>query len=221
MAIDLNNTKQIMLATHMYATDGNDFLPQSSWDPSVNCWAVATGWPQGPGAGGTVGAYNFIYPQQVAYFKNGQLYPYLKTEKVLICPADVPNAFFYLRQEYLTSYVWNGGVNKYASFPLTLGQNPTIKLSNAKPTWILQWECDETLVNQSGQWNDFVNYPDQGISKRHGKGGTVGLVDGEANRLPLSIFSSLAGNAANPNAGYNAGDRNTARPAAPNDLWWF
>jgi prepilin-type N-terminal cleavage/methylation domain-containing protein len=218
MITDINNNKQIMLATQIYANDGNDYLPQSSWDSSVDCWAAATGWPQGAG---TQASYNVVYPQQITYFKNGQLYPYLKTEKVLVCPADVPNSLFYMRQEYLTSYVWNGGVNKYAPFPLTLGKNPTIKLSATKPTWILQWECNEKLVNQPGQWNDFVNYPDQGISKRHGKGGTIGLMDGSATRLPLTVFSSLAGNSANPNAGYVPNDRNTAVPSAPNDLWWF
>jgi prepilin-type N-terminal cleavage/methylation domain-containing protein len=219
MVTDINNNKQIMLATQIYANDGNDYLPQSSWDPSVNCWAAATGWPQGPV--NSAAAFSVIYSNQITYFKNGQLGPYLKTGTVMLCPADIVNSLYYMREEYITSYVWNGGVNKYAPFPLTLGKNPTIKLSATKPTWILQWECDETLVNQQGQWNDFVNYPDQGISKRHGKGGTIGLMYGSATRLNLLVFSNLAGNAANPNGGYNANDRNTAVPPAPNDLWWF
>src|SRR5688572_26972643 len=40
LANDLNNIKQIMLASHMFANDNNDYLPYPGWDGlSRECWA--------------------------------------------------------------------------------------------------------------------------------------------------------------------------------------
>ena len=50
-------------------------------------------------------SYNADYQQQVGYFKRGQLFIYLRSEKLLICPADnVYNNAFYGRRNHLTSY---------------------------------------------------------------------------------------------------------------------
>ena len=220
MAMDITNNKQIMLSVHMYAGDFNDSMPQSGWDGGVTCWAIGAGWPAG--GAGTVASYNIVYPQQVNYFKtNSLLGYYLKTEKILLCPLDIVNNNFYLRQEYITSYIWNGGVNKYV---LPSAGSHAIKLSNVKPTWILQWENDEALLPPTypGQWNDFANYPSEGVSKRHGNGAVVGIMDGSAKRMKRLDFYSLAGTlplGATPNPPLNA--RASASPAAPNDLWWY
>jgi prepilin-type N-terminal cleavage/methylation domain-containing protein len=167
MITDVNNNKQILLGVHMFALDNNDYLPQPGWNMGVDNWASAANMPSG--GAGTPASYNAVYPQQITYFKNGQLCPYIKTEKVLLCPADVVNDAFYKRQEYLTSYIWNGGVVRYV-IP-TSSTDKTVKLSDSKikPTFILQWENDEKKTG-AGQWNDFSNYPDEGLSTRHGKG---------------------------------------------------
>jgi prepilin-type N-terminal cleavage/methylation domain-containing protein len=217
MVTDINNNKQIMLSVHMYAGDNNDAMPQSGWDAGVACWAIGAGWPAG--GAGTVGSYNIVYPNQLASFQSGALLaPYLKTAAVLLCPADVVNGDFYKRYEYISTYIWNGGVNKYV---LPSAGSTTIKLSNTKPTWILEWENDETKTG-AGQWNDFANYPSEGISKRHGNGATVGVMDGSSRRIPILDFYTLSGTlpaGATPNPPLNA--RATAGPAAPNDLWWY
>ncbi|ODU23923.1 MAG: hypothetical protein ABS95_02695 [Verrucomicrobia bacterium SCN 57-15] len=220
-ATDLNNNKQIMLATHMYATDFKDFLPQPGWTMNVDTWA--SGLKQ-PGAvnistvfGPTTAAgFQNLYNQQLTFFKIGQLSSYFKTEKTLLCPVDRPDANYYQRRQLISSYVWNGGVVGYVNSAVTK------KITALKPTYILQWENDETKTAY-GQWNDFSNFPDEGISKRHGKGATIGRLDGGSSRMRLTDFYRLAGTFAtsgNPAGGSPGSSRTAASPAAPNDLWW-
>src|SRR5438067_11509249 len=43
---DLNNIRQIMLASQMFAGDNEDFLPYPSWGgPDRHCWAYAANIP--------------------------------------------------------------------------------------------------------------------------------------------------------------------------------
>lgn len=238
MITDINNTKQIMLAAILYAGDANDHLPHPGWwdpntgpgnNPQQNCWAAAATmnnvtFPFSPG-GWNQTVVNIYYPKQVQYFEGGLLYRYLKTPKILKCPADVENAAFYNRKQYLSSYVWNGGVVRYTLPPGSAVT--TLKLGSAsiKPTYILQWENDEKLSG-IGQWNDFSGYPDEGISTRHGKGATIGRVDGSAERMPMVDFYKLAGTypTGKPPGGNGSGRGNTSNgnnAVPPNDLWWF
>jgi prepilin-type N-terminal cleavage/methylation domain-containing protein len=222
MSIDLNNNKQTMLGAHMYAADNNDHLPDPGWQPQYDCWASAASMPLAP-ANGTLGTYTLVYPQEVNSFKRSLLFPYIKTEKLLLCPADKPNAQYYLRREYLSSYIWNGAVINFPDNTKTQGPRiPTTKLgdSRLRVTCILQWENDETLVpNPQGQWNDLSNYPDEGLSRRHGKGAVVGLVGGSAQRMPVIDFQKRAGTFPTPLGAAPAGKTNPRRET--NDLWWF
>jgi len=234
MATDLNNNKQIMLASIMYGGDNEDHIPQPGWwdpvtgpinDPRVNSWAAAatingTIFPLG--GAGTVGLYNAIYPLQVEYFKQGLLYPFLSKVEILRCPADRENANFYKRKQYLSSYVWNGGVVRYKVPPSAQGKS--LKFTNTKPTWILQWENDETITT-AGQWNDFSGFPDEGLSRRHGDGAVIGMIDGSSQRMPVREFYKMGGTYPDgkPPGGAGSGRNNTsngneAKP--PNDLWW-
>jgi prepilin-type N-terminal cleavage/methylation domain-containing protein len=214
MATDLNNVHQILTAVHLYANDNHDYLPQGGAD-TVNGTTMdpIPNWCYGnpcsiPGtAGGTRGTYDTYYPLQVksfrsaGYAKNNAslLSPYLKNDKVLRCPADVPNPLYYQRQVYITSYVWNFVVNGYAAGVPSVQINGTwypitLKLGQFKPDDILLWENDETRVGAAdfGQWCDVTSFPDEGISARHGKGATVGNFDGTAERMNLSDFYYLA-----------------------------
>jgi hypothetical protein len=78
----------------------------------------------------------------------------------------------------------------------------------------------------TGQWNDFSNYPDEGISTRHGDGATVATLDGGALRMDMREFYKLAGTypTGSPPGGAGSGKGNTANgnmATPPNDLWWF
>jgi prepilin-type N-terminal cleavage/methylation domain-containing protein len=209
MVIDLNNVHQILLAMHMYANDNKDYLPHpGSQGADGGTWCTGVPFPE-PAAGGDVNSYNTYYPLQVKSFKslntNGTPMPranacqfssYLKNERLLRCTADIPNTLFYKRQQYITSYTWNLAVNAYIC-----GTTPTLRLGLFKTSDILMWETDETR----SIWNDECNFPDEGVSGRHGKGATIGRFGGVAERISLRDFYRMA-NANQPSNG-------------PNDCW--
>ncbi len=215
MVTDLNNTKQIMLSAQMYAGDASDFLPRPGWQLPVACWAYGTPFTY---AGGGQADYNVNYPKQLDAVKTGQLYPYLKSTDLLMCPGDRVDASFYERQMYISSYVWNGAVSSY-----DILSTKTRKLSQFKPTAILQWESDETSPIS---FNDGGDFPNEGFTRRHGgnrdgdptqdsrAGVTVGMFDGGAKRMSARELYQLSG-------GFTPGD--TDPPAdmknLPNDLW--
>ena len=215
MATDLNNTRQIMLAAQMYAADAEEFLPRPGWQLPYSCWLYGTNFPY---AGGGAADYNANYPNQLAAVKTGQLYPYLKSTDVLMCPGDRVDALFYQRQMYISSYIWNGAISSY-----DILSSKTRKLGQFKPTAILQWESDETSPIS---FNDGGNFPNEGFTRRHGgnpggdptqdtrSGVTVGMFDGSARRMSARELYQLSG-------GLAPGD--TAPPAemmdVPNDLW--
>jgi prepilin-type N-terminal cleavage/methylation domain-containing protein len=216
LATDLGNQKQIMLAMTMYAGDNGDYLPQPGWPIANNStWAsYATSTSPYPfgGAPATAAGYNYYYPLQAKSFKDGQLGQYLKSEKILQCPADnVYDAKFYSRQIYITSYTWNLVVNNYAA------SATTYKLTQFKVDDILEWEPDETY---SFYFNDLANFPCEGVSKRHGSGATIGCFGGGAESIKRNTFITLAGGDASGSTSFNpATYRNQASPPAPNRLW--
>ncbi len=226
MATDLNNHKQIMLAMLMYSTDENDYFPDPGWQTAYDSWAAGGGMPF-VAAGNEANLKNVLENPttgQLAYFRRGLLYPFLKTEKVLRCPVDsVRNANYYARQQYLTSYMWNGAIVKF-QLPVSGSRFRTVKTSDAalKATYIVQWENDETL-SSSGMWNDFSNFPDQGISGRHGKGAVVGMLGGSAQKMSRQEFWRQAGTRATLGANGDGNRKPFADPRAGQDniLWWW
>ena len=189
MAVDLNNTKQIMLAANMYPHDNGDLVPGCGWGTTDDCWAHKGNIT--PLSGANAANFQVYYDSQVNYFRQGQINPYLKTEKTLLCPLDKPNVLYYQRNIYFTSYVWNGAVCGYGSPggpPPRAGIAPkSHKLSEFKPMSILQWEADEKTPFF---FNDCSSFPDEGISARHGKGAVVGLISGSAQTIQYRLYFS-------------------------------
>ena len=178
---DLNNNRQLMLAANLYCGDNNEYLPACGWGTTDPCWAHGMNLPAG-GVGPAV--FDRILSNQQFCAKSGQLYPYIKTTQVLLCPADKPNELYYQCNVYFTSYVWNGAVGGYGSIT-----PKSYKITQFKPLSILQWEADR---NTPFWFNDCSSFPDEGISGRHGKGATVGLVSGSTQRIALrDYFSQL------------------------------
>ncbi len=215
MATDLNNTKQIMLAMQMYAADAEDFLPRPGWQLPFSCWAYGT--PFNYYTDTTAANYDSHYKDQLNAVRTGQLYPYLKSPDVLMCPGDRVDAQFYERQMLISSYIWNGALSSY-----NITNSQTHKLSQFKPTAILQWESDETSPIT---FNDGGNFPTEGFTRRHGGSGdgdqtqdsrsqvTVGMFDGGAKRMSAKDLFQLAGEWGTGYGGPPAGT------VAPNDLW--
>jgi hypothetical protein len=208
-----------MLAMTMYAGDNSDFLPQPGWPIANNpTWAsyatASTAYPFG-GSPATAAGYNYYYPLQAQSFKNGQLGQYLKSEKILQCPADnIFDTKFYSRQIYITSYTWNLVVNHYGG--LAGSATTTFKLTQFRADDILEWEPDETYAYY---FNDLANFPDEGVSKRHGKGASIGCFGGSAESIRYITFTNMAGGdvAGSPTAGGYSWPK--ANPAVPNRLW--
>jgi prepilin-type N-terminal cleavage/methylation domain-containing protein len=206
---DLNNNRQIMLSMVMYSTDQNDLLPGCGWGTSEDCWAHAANIPTYGSASATT--FPIYYSNQVNWVRLGQLFPYIKTEKILLCPADKPDRLYYNRNIYITSYVWNGAICGYGNYMGKGGQLGSYKISQFKPQSIIQWEADEMTPFY---FNDCSSFPDEGISGRHGKGATVGLVSGSTEKIMLAQYYS------NKYAGAQ-GSRGAGIPAAslPNQMW--
>jgi prepilin-type N-terminal cleavage/methylation domain-containing protein/prepilin-type processing-associated H-X9-DG protein len=230
MVTDLSNNKQILMATHMYCADNDDYLPKSSWTSgtplSFASWANGIPFLHGPVTSPTL--YASVYQQEVkAYTGHGGigatnqpalLNAYIPVPTGFLCPADVPNLLTYQRAQFITSYTWNGAVEGYGTHKINNVLVP-YKLSDFRRTdCILMWENDETLPKQ---WNDFANYPDEGVSARHGKGGTVAFFDGSSTRFSLMNFYEQAEGATqyNPLDTPGTGWKSVSASSLPNQLW--
>jgi prepilin-type N-terminal cleavage/methylation domain-containing protein len=208
LTIDLNNNRQIMLAMTLYAGDNTEYMAYPCWGTTYAGWAYGANFPTG--GGGTLAQYNSLLPLQINSFKNGQLAPYLKTEKVLLCPADVVDKNFFQRNVYISSYVWNGAICGYGALP-NGNAITTYKMTQFKPDVILQWETDEQTPFY---FNDCSSFPDEGISMRHGKGASVGLISGSTERIAYKTWynNTMAGAQGNRGSGIPANQ-------LPNRLW--
>jgi hypothetical protein len=151
-----------------------------------------------------------------------QLSPYLKNEKVLRCPADIPGPLMYRRNVYITSYCWNSAVLAFnESQQVTINGNAwraTLKLGQFKADDILIWENDELRVDDGEAWCDTFGYPTEGISGRHGKGATVGNADGSAERILLRTYYMMAANQTTRFYGNYWDGAHKGQPI-PNRLW--
>src|SRR4051812_15077230 len=91
MSVDINNVKQILLASAMYSTDQNDHFAHPGWGSDLtgpDCWAYLTSNKNEavPGAtaatpGSCAGAYvnSKQFTNQLAFFNKGQVTRYLGT----------------------------------------------------------------------------------------------------------------------------------------------
>ena|ERR1035437_166535 len=226
-AADLNNCKQIMLATIMYCGDNNDILPFPGWGNLDDaCWITASKPQTIIGATHTLANWQTHWAYQIAWFTGirtpgmligppgaGQLYPYLNNAGVLRCPEDMEvNARYLARGQLITSYVWDGSVLGFGNVKVPY------KISKFRATNILLWEDDETLSGSStlgGVWNDFSNWPLEGgtddysgtpnFSQRHGKAAQIGRMDGSAARETYVNMLAWA---------------RSTKGAGPNDLYY-
>jgi len=187
LAIDINNVKQILLASHMYATDNNDYLAHPGWGGDLtgpDCWAYATAnkgrIPGGPAAAQSAAGQDKNgprYSNQVLFFRIGQLGPFLQTPKVLECPKDVAlrgqgrqKTWWLARPVKITSYCWNGTIGGYVGPKAKDLAGKTYKTTDFLPMDIQLWEQNET---DGFFFNDAGNNPEtggEGVSQRHAGG---------------------------------------------------
>jgi prepilin-type N-terminal cleavage/methylation domain-containing protein len=221
---DLNNIKQIMLATHMFANDNNDYMPYPGWDGlGHESWAHAANTPDAAGKDDLVTISN-----QLRFAKEGQLGPYLDV-KVFMCPKDLAQASsgikkvrFKQRSVKITSYSFNGAIISYMAQPAI--KTSKYPLSVLPPTGLLLWEANEDMTAYN--FNDTGNTPHEGISQRHA--GNRIAKDQTQDVGGIATFGNLSGSAftipmrkwfAPQFAGKNIWPANPNHQG-PNDAWY-
>jgi prepilin-type N-terminal cleavage/methylation domain-containing protein len=227
LANDLNNIRQVLVASHLFAGDNEDFLPYTSWGfpPDRDCWAHDMKIPDGAGSDSSL-----VISNQVESFKRGQLGAYLRDVKVLNCPRDVADRAsgkgrddFKRRSIKICSYVWNGSIISFSP-PAASVKTSRFRLSQLRPSGILMWEGPES--EEAYLYNDVGNHPHEGISQRHG--GSKRPTSQKENVSGIAPIGDLSGAAFSlkmfkwftPNlAGKNIWPADP-NPAGPNDAWY-
>lgn len=172
----LNNVKQILLSTHMYTTDHDDWMPYTSW------------------SSGTFDVPNWCYmrvrgnrPDHTV--EKGQLWPYHNTRQLYFCPLDKTNTVpFRQREMKVSSYMMNGAVSKYSTGPA--GQWSTYKMSQFQPDAMVYWEGDE---KQPSNFDNVASWPDEGVTMRHNSGVVMGMFDGHTEYMKFKAYYMEAG----------------------------
>jgi prepilin-type N-terminal cleavage/methylation domain-containing protein len=185
MTLDLNNVKQILLASHMYGNDNDDHLPHPTWGGGLtgpDGWAYLTSnggrVPGAPAAapdcaGKDVNTLQFT--NQTLFMRAGQVGAYILDINAMWCPKDVATRHtaailktaWLARSVKVTSYCWNGTIGGYCGPKANDLGGKTYKYNNFLPNDWQMWEQDE----RNGFWfNDAGNNPDtpgELLSLRH------------------------------------------------------
>ncbi|MBI3852338.1 MAG: DUF1559 domain-containing protein [Verrucomicrobia bacterium] len=174
-----NNVKQIILATHLYVSDFQDFLPEPNWNSP---W-IAKGWLYDASKGSVPNPAVAPYKTdlQLAY-QGGLLWDYNKSIGIYKCPSERTNAIpsYRNRAQKLSSYLMNGAVCGYGQIG-----GKSYKAGQFRADAIILWQALETIADD---WNDGSSYPTEGITKLHSVGTSVGVVDGHIEYLKTVKF---------------------------------
>lgn len=174
----INNMKQVLLSTHMYVTDNNDYMPYSSW------------------SSGTYDVPNWCYTRRHNQkpehnVTEGQLWPYHTERNLYWCPIDRTNTtFFKQREMQVSSYVMNGAVTSYTTSPPGRPQWTTWKISEFRPDFMVYWEADE---KQPANYDNVASQPSEGVTQRHKTGTVMGMFGGQFEYMKFLNYAKEAG----------------------------
>ncbi len=189
-ATDLDNLKQIMLATHLYASDANDCLPLPNWDNgnALGDGQVHAGWLYK--ADPTLSA--------PAKFKaeTGLLWTTLGQPKIYLCPMDNPQATHWSaldqrnmqRPQQLSSYALNGSITGQM-YGWNHPEISPAKIAQMRPDDCGYWESDES---DPQHFNDGGNDPNEPVSQRHQQGGIQAAFDGSVSYIRFVDWNQLS-----------------------------
>ena len=165
------NVKQITLATHLYVGDFRDSLPEPNWNSP---W-VAKGWLY------DATGKSSPPPPMIPAYEGGLLWDYSKRMGIYLCPSERTNlATFRSRPQKMASYLMNGAVCGYGQIG-----GRSYKAGQFRSDAIILWQALET---NPGDWNDGSSDPNEGITKLHSVGTSVGIVDGHIEYLKTVKF---------------------------------
>ena len=173
-----NNVKQIALAMHMYVLDNNEFMPEPNWNSP---W-LKKGWLYDATPGSVPDITSPTYRTNLARaYETGLLYDYVRNFAVYRCPLDKTNTVSWRgRAQKMSSYLMNGAVCGFGRV-----SPGSFKRSQFRQDAIIFWQALET---SPGDFNDGSSGPEEGISKLHSIGTTVGVVDGHIEYLKTKNF---------------------------------
>jgi prepilin-type N-terminal cleavage/methylation domain-containing protein len=182
----INNMKQLVMAEHLYLEESNDRLtPPNTGDAlSLVDDSLPAGWLYQPGKvkpGGPNGT-NYFGP------RFGLFYPSLRTWKLYMCPGHKAN-----------TQAWAASEVKFTSYMMTSFVGPGKKASDAKygKTFkvdrfnqgsMIMWETDETMPKY---FNDGGSTPDEGLTRRHGDGAIMGIIDAHVEFIKWKKYDQL------------------------------
>ena len=155
-----SNLRQLMLATIIYSGEWDDYLPFANW------LSLEPGWP----AAGWL--YKYPDRDKLEHIEAGQLWKSIKNHKVYRCPSDKPP---WQGTQRISSYGMNGAVVGFGK------HMPPYKSSRFRTDAICFWEVEKW-------WNDGSNYPTEGITKRHGRGASVGCFGGSVEWITFEKY---------------------------------
>jgi prepilin-type N-terminal cleavage/methylation domain-containing protein len=173
-----NQVKQIALAMHMYANDFRDFLPEPNWNSP---W-VRRGWLYDGALGSPpnllAAPYN-VTP--VKAYETGLLWDYIRSMAIYRCPLDRTNLpTWKSRAQKMSSYLMNGAVCGYGKV-----SPDSYKVNLFRADSVIFWQALET---NPGDFNDGSSEPNEGITKLHSLGTTMGIVDGHIEFIKTINF---------------------------------
>lgn len=185
----INNLKQILTAHMMYVGDYRDSIAFANNNGATLSGQTTPGWLYMPNQYRNGSLY--IGPQRGAfwpYLSNGKEIQNIGTNvlsswRIFMCPLEKDDLLYRNRGIQFTSYIMNGAATRYGRRKET-----SDKLSLFKSDAILLWEADERRYDY---FNDGASYPDEGISERHGKGGTVGLFGGSVEYISYKKYYEI------------------------------
>jgi prepilin-type N-terminal cleavage/methylation domain-containing protein/prepilin-type processing-associated H-X9-DG protein len=206
------NLRQLTMATIQYTNDYKGFLPFCNWfsyeRDSRSQYRQMPGWLYSL----RIATYmtEFRKPENV---ETGLLWPYLKSKEVYRCPADMagpwratgPNTQMGESATLnMTNYLMNGATCSFGqeSSP-GVPKAYVMKITKFKGDSILFWESNE-LNQKDVAWNDGSDSPNEPLTRRHGKGASVGFIDGHIEWMALGDWNTQealvddAGNAVGP-----------------------
>lgn len=184
-----NNLKQITLALHMYSNDFRDFIPEPNWNSP---W-VRPGWLYDASKGTVPDPTTAQYrTNQVAAYLGGLIFDYVgKNAALYRCPVDRTNTTWWRnRAQKLSSYLVNGAVCGFGSVSPS-----SFKTTMFRADSLIFWQALET---NPGDFNDGSSSPNEGITKLHSLGTTVGGVDGHVEYIKtLKFYAEVNGRGKN------------------------
>jgi len=175
----INNIKQVLLSTHLYVNDNNDYLPYSSWSSGqtkVANWCYTR--------------YRVGTPSDDRVM-DGQLWQYHTVSNLYWCPLERTNTIYFRQREMqVSSYMINGAVSSYTTSPPGRPQWTTWKISDFKPDSMIYWEADERLP---ANYDNVASTPDEGVTKRHKSGVVMGMFGGQFEYMKYLKYYQEAG----------------------------